>query len=47
VVRLRVDGRLHDVPFDEVVRARQIYHYTSADFARKERCAQAEAGEST
>jgi ribosome maturation factor RimP len=47
VARLRVDGRLHDVPFGEVARARRIYHYTSADFAKKDRGAQAETGEPT
>jgi ribosome maturation factor RimP len=45
VARLRVDGREHSVPFAEVARATQVYHYTPADFAKPGRREQAEAGE--
>jgi ribosome maturation factor RimP len=37
VARLRVDGREHDVPFEAVARASQVYHFTPADFSRKGR----------
>jgi ribosome maturation factor RimP len=32
---VRVDGRPIEIPFDEVAKASQVYHYTSADFAKK------------
>jgi ribosome maturation factor RimP len=34
VARVRVDGREHAVPFDDVTRANQIYQFTRVDFGR-------------
>jgi ribosome maturation factor RimP len=39
VARVRVDGAEHAVPFDEVARARQVYHFTPADFSKPSRTA--------
>jgi ribosome maturation factor RimP len=35
VARVRVDGTVHELPFEAVARAQQVYHYTSADFGGK------------
>ncbi|MBS1107659.1 MAG: ribosome maturation factor RimP [Deltaproteobacteria bacterium] len=35
--QVRVDGKPIEIPFDEVSKANQIYHFTSADFAKKSR----------
>jgi ribosome maturation factor RimP len=32
---VRVDGVPIQIPFDEIAKARQVYHYTAADFAKK------------
>jgi ribosome maturation factor RimP len=45
VAQLRVDGRPVAIPFDEVARANQVYHFTPADFAKPGRVRKAEAGE--
>jgi ribosome maturation factor RimP len=31
---IRVDGKPFEIPFSEVSKASQVYHYTSADFAK-------------
>ena len=31
---IRVDGKPFEIPFAEVSKASQVYHYTSADFAK-------------
>jgi ribosome maturation factor RimP len=46
LVRLRVDGREVAIPFDEVARANQVYHFTPADFAKPGRDRKAAAGDS-
>ena len=46
VARVRVDGRDHDVPFDEVARARQVYQFTPADFSKPSKAAR-RAGEAS
>ena len=35
--QVRVDGKPIEIPFAEVSKANQIYHFTSADFAKKSR----------
>jgi len=47
LAHLRVDGRDVAIPFDEVARANQVYHFTPADFAKPARDRKAEAGDST
>ena len=39
VACVRIDGRDHAVPFHEVARARQVYHFTPADFSKPPRAA--------
>lgn len=46
VARVRVDGREYPVPFAEVARARQVYHFTPADFSKPSRTARS-AGEAS
>ena len=36
-VQVRVDGKPIEIPFAEVSKANQVYHFTSADFAKKDR----------
>lgn len=33
-VHLRVDGKPFEIPFPEIAKAQQVYHFTPADFAR-------------
>jgi ribosome maturation factor RimP len=35
--QIRVDGQPIEIPFAEVSKANQVYHFTSADFAKKNR----------
>lgn len=46
IAHLRVDGADHAVPFDEVARARQVYHFTPADFSKPPRAARRAGGAS-
>lgn len=46
VARVRVDGVEHEVPFDEVARARRVYHFTPADFSKPSRTARQAGGAS-
>jgi ribosome maturation factor RimP len=46
VARVRVDGRDHEVPFEEVARGRQVYQFTPADFSKPSRTA-GRAGEAS
>lgn len=46
VARVRVDGSEHAVPFDEVARARRVYHFTAADFSKPSRAARPAGGAS-
>jgi ribosome maturation factor RimP len=46
VARVRVDGADHIVPFDEVARARRVYHFTPADFSKPSRMARRAGGAS-
>jgi ribosome maturation factor RimP len=46
VARVRVDGADHAVPFDEVARARRVYHFTPADFSKSSRTARSAEGAS-
>lgn len=46
VARVRVDGAEHAVPFDEVARARRVYHFTAADFSKPSRAARRAGGAS-
>ena len=46
VARVRVDGTDHAVPFDEVARARRVYHFTPADFSKPSRTARSAGGAS-
>jgi ribosome maturation factor RimP len=34
-VCVRVDGKPIEIPFEDVAKASQVYHYTAADFAKK------------
>jgi ribosome maturation factor RimP len=46
VAHVRVDGADHAVPFDEVARARRVYHFTPADFSKPSRAARRAEGAS-
>ena len=36
-VQVRVDGKPYEIDFADVAKANQVYHFTSADFAKKDR----------
>ncbi|MCZ7618652.1 MAG: ribosome maturation factor RimP [Myxococcota bacterium] len=46
VARIGIDGREHLVPFEEIARARRVYHFTPADFSKSPKVAR-EAGETS
>jgi len=46
VARVRVDGAEHAVPFDDVARARRVYHFTPADFSKPSQAARRAGGAS-
>jgi ribosome maturation factor RimP len=40
-VRIRVDGKPYEIDFADVAKANQVYHFTTADFAKREKAEEA------